>query len=370
MVTAVLLLFLLYYLLMVFLLEGWRRAIQPGKMNAERLTVSVVVPFRNEARNCNTVLDSLAAQNYPNDKVDFILVDDHSSDGTGSLIIQWMASHPSGSFRLVSLAEGQEGKKAALTEAINQAKGEIIVTTDADCQFPPTWLQSITDTFTPETQVVVGPVSLDEKGDFFSTLQSMEFAALIGVGASTLAWGKPTMCNGANLAYRKRVFAEVNGFSGNEHITSGDDEFLLRKIFQLYPDGVRFNNTAEGIVRAAPAVSLRSFIQQRIRWAGKWSSHGIGVSSSMAVFIFLFYSSVIALLPLAMLNYISLQDTLLLLSGKLLFEGIWLYRLTSFLKIPFRFQSFFVLQIVYPMYVIFFALTANFLQAEWKGRKI
>lgn len=370
MATVVLILFLIYYLLMVLLLEGWRRAIQPGKKGSAAHTISVIVPFRNEAQHYKQLLASLKAQDYPRNNVDFILIDDHSTDGTGRLIKQWIETNAAESFRLLSLTGEKMGKKAAITEGIKHANGEIIVTTDADCRLQPDWLQSISYSFTHDTQVVVGPVRLDERGDFFSALQSMEFASLIGVGASTLAWNWPTMCNGANLAYRKYVFDEVNGFSGNDHIASGDDEFLLRKAFQRYPNGIRFNNCVGGIVRSAPADSIRSLIQQRIRWAGKWRSHGVGVSSIMAVYIFLFYCSVIALLPLTLGKSIPLLDTLLLVSGKVLFEGIWIYRLATFLKIPFRLKSFLVLQIVYPFYVIFFGLTANFLRAEWKGRKV
>jgi len=370
MAAIVLLLFLSYYLLVVFLLTGWRRAMLPGKRSSEIRYLSVVVPLRNEEEHCHQVLTSLAEQNYPKDKVEFILVNDHSTDETEKVLKQWMESNLDGSFRVLSLEEGQKGKKAAINEAIKKAKGEIIVTSDADCQFHSNWLLSISQSFSRETQLVVGPVRLTEKGHFFSALQSMEFASLIGVGASTLAWGWPTMCNGANLAYRKRAFDEVNGFSGNDHIASGDDEFLLRKIKQRYPDGVRFNNSSGSIVTAKPSDSIRSFIQQRIRWAGKWRNHGFGLSAVLAVYIFIFYCSVIALLPLTMYTIISLQDTILLLSGKMFFEAVWIHRITKFLKISFSPISFLVLQFVFPLYVIFFALTANFLRTEWKDRKI
>jgi hypothetical protein len=43
------------------------------------------------------------------------------------------------------------------------------------------------------------------------------------------------LCNGANLAYKKTVFTELNGFQGNENIASGDDIFLFEKFYKNIP---------------------------------------------------------------------------------------------------------------------------------------
>lgn len=44
-----------------------------------------------------------------------------------------------------------------------------------------------------------------------------------------------SMCNGANLAYTKKAFEEVGGFTGIDHIASGDDMLLMHKIYRRYP---------------------------------------------------------------------------------------------------------------------------------------
>lgn len=44
------------------------------------------------------------------------------------------------------------------------------------------------------------------------------------------------MCNGANLAYERKAFNEVNGFAGVDHIASGDDMLLMHKIGKQYPE--------------------------------------------------------------------------------------------------------------------------------------
>ena len=77
----------------------------------------------------------------------------------------------------------------------------------------------------------------DKKG-IFQQLQSLEFLSLIGSGAAAIARGKSIFCNGANLAYRKSIFLELNAFDNNT--VSGDDVFLMHHIKQKYAGGIAF----------------------------------------------------------------------------------------------------------------------------------
>ncbi len=369
MITVILILFLLYFILMIFLLEGWRAAIQPRQLISGKPFISIVVAVRNEENTIQNLLDDISNLDYPSDKFEVWVVNDHAEDKTGEVVEKWLAQNHLRQFHLLNLPGDKTGKKAAITEGINKAQGEIIVTTDADCHVPSGWLKSIAKAFDESTQLVSGGVRFSADNSFWGRLQLMEFASLIGTGAATLGLGKPTMCNGANLAYRKRAFGEVDGYTGNEQISSGDDEFLLQKIVKRYPKGIRFNADPSGVVEARPAPTLSEFFNQRIRWAGKWRGHGIGVSALLAVFVFLFYCSVVLLVALSLMGNMAYQDVLLLLVAKMVFEGVFLFRVLKFLQIRFNSTSFFVLQVVYPLYVIFFALTANFLRANWKGRR-
>ncbi len=58
----------------------------------------------------------------------------------------------------------------------------------------------------------------------------------------------PFMCNGANLAYKKQRFLDLNGFDGNNHIASGDDVFLFEKFKKSNPDCVWFLKSKNAIV--------------------------------------------------------------------------------------------------------------------------
>jgi cellulose synthase/poly-beta-1,6-N-acetylglucosamine synthase-like glycosyltransferase len=217
--------------------------------------------------------------------------------------------------------------------------------------------------------MVIGPVRIETDETFFSKIQAIEFSSLIGSGAATLEFGVPTMCNGANLAFRKDVFNEVNGYDGNEKIASGDDEFLLRKISARHSIGISFNNSPDSIVSTGPQKALSQFISQRLRWAGKWKHHRDSKSKILALSVFVFHVMVLSLPILFAVQVMSGFQVLSLLASKFMLEFIFLSSVTSWLGIRWNWLSFLLLQLIYPIYAIYIGLTSLFFNPSWKGRK-
>lgn len=326
----------------------------------KHLLISLIVPFRNEQTHVVQLVDSLRKQNYPSQKLQVIFVNDHSTDETKSLLTN-LPSH----FFMLDLTESI-GKKAAITLGVEKADGEIIVTTDADCAHPPDWIQSINNQFgNPKLQFLVGAVSI-RSNSFFSNLQAIEFSSLIGSGAALLHWNAPTMANGANLAFRRDAFLMMNGYEGNQHIPSGDDEFLLRKVYQKFPDGVLFNNDEKAVVFTEPQPSLGAFFQQRLRWASKWRYNTSLLTKLIAIVVFLFQIGIISLF-IAVSIYPNRLLQIIVFS-KLAIDGIFLWRISTFLKSKFSIFPFIVLEFVYPIYVIVIALLSQFIPYKWKDR--
>lgn len=229
--------------------------------------VSVIVPARNEAANVAACLQGLRAQTYPAHLLEFILVDDHSEDATLAIAQAHAAEEPR--LRILQL-EGQTGwayKKAAVAAGIAHANGDILLTTDADCVAGPDWVASMVACFAPEVSMVAGPVMLTGHS-IFAQFQALEFMGLIAVGAGAIGAGSPTMCNGANLAYRKAAFHAVGGFQGIDHIASGDDELLMHKLVAAGHQ-VRFAKVKAAIVRTPAQPDWAGFKAQRIRWVSK-----------------------------------------------------------------------------------------------------
>lgn len=339
--------------------------------SAAATSITVIIPVRNEAANLPQLLHDLNAQTYANFSV--LVADDASTDATAALARAYSAT-ASYSLTVFTLADDPtvaSPKKRAIAQSIALATGELIVTTDGDCRVGPRWLESLA-TFYEITgaKLISGPVTFTTERTVFGSLQTVEFASLIGAGAATLALGQPTMCNGANLCYQKAAFMEVNGFAGVDHVASGDDELLMHKIAARYPAGVRFLKSRDALVETAAHQSLGTFYQQRKRWAGKWRAYSSLFPTLLAVFIFLSNLTPVVAVGCWLAGSLSGLATLGIVLLKVLPEFIYLRALLVFLRKRRTIAWIPLTQLIYPAYVLFFGLAAQRPGIVWKGRKL
>jgi biofilm PGA synthesis N-glycosyltransferase PgaC len=361
----------LYYLLTVFLIIGLKKAMAKNVGDAGAIPtekISVIVAFKNEEHNLVALIQSIDAQNYPKECFEVILVDDHSNDR--SVLVVREAIKGLSNFKLITTHWQDSGKKKALTNGVNQVSAGVIVTTDADCIVPPNWLTRINETFYRyQPTLIFGGVKIIDRKSLFSSLQQLEFSSLIASGAATHSFGKTSMCNAANLAFSKAHFDKVGGYEGNFEIASGDDEFLMRKMLTSYPGSVVFMNHQDAIVSTQPQPTIKAFIHQRLRWAAKLPHNPSLSTKVLAWYVILFQSSYLLLFGLTFTNSISLELSITLFGGKLLLEFLFLRKAVSFLQTKFSFISFFILQFLYPLYVVYVGIASNFISYQWKGNR-
>lgn len=338
----------IYCLLIIALAFGFARLEEIAGDGAFSNSISVIVAVRDEDK-LNNLLDDLSKIQYPKERWELIVVDDHS------------AMPPACQY----ISNKGIGKKAAITTGIASAKGDIIVTTDGDCRVDPRWLAAINSAFQkPGVKMVVGGVRIEEDRTFFSKLQALEFVSVSVTGAATIGLGFPTMSNGANLSFRKDAFYEVGGYQGNENIPSGDDEFLMNK---FDPNSIIFLNSKSSVVSTTASRSIDEFVQQRLRWAGKWKTNTSLATKLFAVAIFLFHVSFVVITIGALMGSELFRW---LLMAKVFVEAILLIPAASFFGTRWRWIPFFVLQLVYPVYVISIGLLSQVVLPKWKGRAV
>src|ERR1041385_7694820 len=137
---------LIYVLFILFCWIGWKRIpLQKTVMYNPSTSVSVIIPARNEEQNILNCLEDLAEQDYPAAMFEVIVVDDHSTDDTSALINEFIQVNTDKTFRLIQLNKMEQTgkfKKLAITKGIDAARGQLILTTDADCRFSPSWVSS------------------------------------------------------------------------------------------------------------------------------------------------------------------------------------------------------------------------------------
>lgn len=372
---AVALLLLPYVLLITAFIFGWRKNTRPSAASPEKIRkpfVSVVVAFRNEENNLPALLKHIQAQNYPSHLFEVLLCDDFSEDQ--SAFICQTFTRKNKNFRLISLmADGQHGKKAALKRGIEQAAGDIIITTDADCSMGSKWLESIVHPFIySNIEFLAGPVKIitDPKNKLFSGMQALEFMSLTGASAGAAGITHPIMCNGANLAFRKKGWAELIHDVSGKKLASGDDVFLLHAFQKKYPGKIIFLKDRKAIVSTRAANSLKMFFSQRMRWAGK----STGYSDIFTLFtgfvvaalnIFL----VVSLLA-ALFNPFLLLPLAAMWLAKIVVDFILLFRVAGFLKQKKLLFLYLPLALLYPIYVSTTIFLAIFAGNAWKSRKL
>jgi cellulose synthase/poly-beta-1,6-N-acetylglucosamine synthase-like glycosyltransferase len=332
------------------------------------LFISVILPVRNEEKNIATCLESLDGLNYPKEKFEIILVDDHSTDRTKSIAEQFSKLIPN--LRIIENLPEAAGKKSAISLGIKSAQGEFIATTDGDCILPPNWLLNIALEFEKRKAVfVAGPVAYKNKR--FSALRDLlqiEQVIMQGVSAGAMNMGFPLLCSGANLAYTRQFFIDSGGYE-NDKFVSGDDMMLLLKTKQLKKEKVRFINRKDSIVLTNAAANLAETIQQRSRWLSKFSAYSGGFTGMLGIVVFL------ATILLPLLAVVSLWDSSIIqvllsaVAGKMLIDLLLLSLAVPFFREP-------RLLLLVPSGEVFYSLLTLILtfarlsgSFSWKGRK-
>ncbi|MCR6638819.1 MAG: glycosyltransferase [Sporocytophaga sp.] len=374
-IVIIALIFLIYSSALIWAFGKWRKmeTWSKSKKAPTAKFVSVIIPVRNEESNIINLLSDLSKQQYPKSKYEVIVIDDGSEDFTVSIVQEYLERSD---IQLTVLHSNDyhsnaAPKKKAIEYGISRSEGELILTIDGDCRCGEHWIATMAGMLeVSDCKMVCGPVGFDSNGTLFEKMQQIEFSAVMGTGGVCLASGFPTMANGANLCYEKEAFNEVGGFSGFEKIASGDDEFLLHKIYEKYPGKVSFVCKKEALVKTYPKASVKEFLEQRKRWAGKWKMHKNKRNQYLALFIF-----IVNFLFLVSGAY-SLMDNrvLLVFAGfaivKFVAEFLFLKQVSRLLNHQFNLIEFAITWAFYPFYVITIGLLGNSGSYVWKGREI
>ncbi|MGN6569402.1 MAG: glycosyltransferase, partial [Flavipsychrobacter sp.] len=147
-----------------------------------RTSISIIIPARNEAANIRHCIDAVLLQDYPQHLVEIIVIDDHSTDSTYEIVNGYGKN-----VRCLKLAEYLSGeqliayKKKALSIGIENSKGELIVTTDADCTTGPEWLKNIAAIYQQQQPVmIIAPVDFTCNSSILQLFQSIDFMSMQG----------------------------------------------------------------------------------------------------------------------------------------------------------------------------------------------
>lgn len=368
---TVIIVFGLYALSLMVLIYGFQKlTLFSIKNSSPKTRFSIVIPFRNEAKNLPTLLESLSELNYPSKLFEVFLINDASEDSSEEIVLKAIVESEITLRLFQNKRTSSSPKKDALDVGIKNAQFEWIVTTDADCEVPTNWLTTL-DVFIQKKKpaMVCGPVLYNSDDGFIENFQEWDGFSLQTVTQGSFGLGKPLMANGANLTFQKEAFQKVKGFEGNNHLASGDDIFLMEKMKRAFPKKVLFLKSKEAIVTTKPQSSWQNLIQQRIRWASKTSKQKNLFSMILGLLVTLTNFFVLAI---PFLIYFDSKNAVFYVSALLIKMGVdylairqsanFFNKKTSVLIFLTAFFTYAFLLII----IILGSLRGNF---SWKGRE-
>jgi cellulose synthase/poly-beta-1,6-N-acetylglucosamine synthase-like glycosyltransferase len=330
-----------------------------GAFKQSNSSVSILIPFRNESSVLPRLIESLNQLDVNHIQVETIFINDHSTDSSCDLLDA--CNLP---YQVCHLDENQ-GKKSAIELGWRIAKGDFIFQTDADCTLPQKWLKSMLRSFeNPKVSFVSGPVVFDEPKSFWQKLVALDFMSLIAIGAAHISWDKPLMCNGANMAYRRSLIANVDIHQGQ---VSGDDVFLLQSA-QKKPNAIRFCKNEKAIIQTEGPNSLNVFWNQRLRWSSKNSAYDSRFNSILLVGIWLF--NFVILISLLSFHKLGALAACFLFIIKVLAEQSFYTHYKAFMSVKNGQGLIIVGQLFHVIYMAILPPLSQILSYTWKERVV
>ena len=371
------LLSIFYFFLIAFYCYGWTQTNSLSVNVQVKTFVSVIIVARNEEENILNCLNAIANQSFPEQLIEIIVVDDDSEDDTNKIVKEFSTCYKN--LKLISLKNKKvnSGKKAGISSAIKIAKGKLIVTTDADCVMGEKWLLTIVSNYEQtQAKMIVSPICFYNEKTILEKMQSLELNALITSSGASLYFNSAIMCNGANLAYTKEVFDDINGYEGIDKLATGDDVLLMYKVNRKYPKSIYFIKNQDAIVYTKPKRTVKQFVNQRIRWASK-GFFSLNSDTKVVSLLVFMMNSLMLILPFALfvhfeqpfLNNHFLEIYFILFAIKCLIDFLLLFLGASFFNNKKYLIYFLPEQILYSFYVVLISVLGIFKKYEWKDMK-
>ena len=215
--------------------------------------VSIVIPCRNEEQHIARCLDSVLASNYPRERLEILVADGGSSDGTRPFLVRYVALHPT----IVLLDNPRGTTPAGLNVAIRAASGDIVIRMDANVLYPPDYIPRLVAGLQESGADNVGGVLVTVPADDSPTAQAIAIGLShrFGVGKSYFRTGTGERREVDTVpfgCYRREIFDRIGMFD-EELIRNQDDEFNFRLI------------TRGGRVLLLPDVLCRDFARRSFR---------------------------------------------------------------------------------------------------------
>lgn len=347
------------------LLGFWKSSNRKVNGVAKSISVTIIIPFRNEVLRWNKLLRSLEFLDNSSCELKILFIDDHSSDGGAEHLKKWILNVEK-DVELHSLTKGAYGKKEAINLGVSKVESEWIFTLDADSYISSNFFKSFINEMEDSMLLYLLPVIETDKGFFLSKIESQ---ILFNINYSSIGFHWPLLANGAGMIFKKDTYLNLNPYQDNYDLYSGDDLFFLDKLLPNYRFNIKALRNKELIVSTAAPKNYKEMLSRAIRWSSKMNRVGLKRTIFIGAIVFSCNISLIAIVFLHLyLSYISSLIALLFL--KLMLDFV-LLSLNNQNTINLRWiANAFLTFIFYPFHLLIVFSYSIFNRSKWKGRTI
>jgi cellulose synthase/poly-beta-1,6-N-acetylglucosamine synthase-like glycosyltransferase len=323
--------------------------------------VSVVIAARDEELHLADCLRSVTNQTYRKENLEIIIASDQSSDRTPDICREFEQRFDNLRWFDVVQDDKFRGKANALAQAIDKATGEIILITDADCEVPASWVENTASFYGTEIGLV-GGITLQKASNAFEGIQSLDWAYVLGVGASMAARGNPLGSIGNNLSFRRKAYDEVGGYRGVKFSVT-EDYSMIQSIVASRRWQYRFPLDPGILVMSQPCGSWKDLIRQKHRW-GKG-----GLDMKLVGLLIMATTCTLILASFAMLLWNGVLPCVAGLLVKSVADYAFLYAVLTRLQQTKELRYFWWFEAYFTAYVLLLPLLVAFGgKVVWKGR--
>lgn len=229
----------------------------PDKRPKRYPMVTVIVPAFNEESTLQKTVESLMGLRYPRHKLEVIVIDDGSTDGTWEIAQELADSYDS----VIAVHQKNGGKGSALNHGLRIARGEIVGALDADSFVHPDALRAIVSRFSDSHVVAVTPsMKIHQPKNLLQYIQEVEYVIGIFLRKVFSFVGSIHVTPGPFSLFRKSFFDTHGGY--DEDNVTEDIEIALR----IQSLGYYIENTLHAHVYTVGPADFLTLLKQRLRW--------------------------------------------------------------------------------------------------------
>lgn len=218
-------------------------------------SVSIIVPAFNEERNIYNCVQSLLNLDYPRNLLKIYVVNDGSRDGTRKICESYAKK---GLIRLIN--QKNQGKAAAMNNALKRVKTEYVVSMDADSIAEREFLRKMVAHADNKISIITPAPKVMKKDNWIEKIQYVEYMFSIFLRKAFTFFDSQYVAPGPGSMYKTEVLKKLGGFDTNSAVED------MEIAFRFFEKGYKLDNCENAYVYTRTPKSFKDLLKQRLRW--------------------------------------------------------------------------------------------------------